>query len=311
MNEPCRVAEGMVFDIQHFAVHDGPGIRTLVFLKGCPLSCPWCCNPESRAFHSELRHSSSRCRVCRACAKACPEKAVLVGMEGPAFDRAPCIACDGWPCVEACPQDALSKVGRTMTVPEVMARIEADRAFYENSGGGVTFSGGEPLAQPDFLEALLTACRAAGISTAVETCGYALPDVVERMEPLVDLFLYDLKILDPERHEEITGCPNHPILRNLRWLAEHSPGKVTVRVPVVPNYTDFAENLEGIAALVSGLGLPRLELEPFHALGMDKHDAFGIPCAMAAGLAPPDSADLRAWATRLSTSQMACTVSGG
>lgn len=300
----------MAFDIQHFAVHDGPGIRTLVFLKGCPLSCPWCCNPESQAFHAELRHSAFRCRACGACAQVCPAKAILMDDGGPAFDRAPCPACNGWPCLEACPQGALSRVGQTMTVSQVMARITADRAFYENSGGGATFSGGEPLAKPDFLEALLAACGAEGISTAVETCGYAPAEVVERIEPLVDLFLFDLKILDPERHEETTGRTNGLILQNLQWLAKRCPDKVTVRVPVVPLYTDFPGNLEAIAAWVSGLGLPRLELEPFHTLGLDKHPAFGLPCPLPAGLVPPERASLTAWAERLGTANLACTIAG-
>lgn len=310
MSEHSHMAEGMVFDIQHFAVHDGPGIRTLVFLKGCPLSCPWCCNPESQSFLAELRHSAFRCRACGACEQACPSKTIHMGAEGPVFGRVPCPACHEWPCLEACPQNALSRVGQTMTVSEVMARITADRAFYKNSGGGATFSGGEPLAQPHFLEALLAACRTADITTAVETCGYAPAEVVERIEPLVDLFLYDLKILDHDLHEEIMGCPNGPILENLRWLAKHCPDKVTVRVPVVPLYTDFPGNLEGIAALLSGLDLPRLELEPFHALGMDKHSAFGLPCALPAGLVPPNRASMAACAARLKTSRLACTIAG-
>lgn len=304
------MAEGMVFDIQHFAVHDGPGIRTLVFLKGCPLSCPWCCNPESRSFRSQLRHSAFRCRSCGACTHACPTGAARLGESGPSFDRAICHQCETWACVDACPQGALAKVGRLMTVPEVMAHIEADRAFYENSGGGATFSGGEPLAQPEFLFEVLSACRASSISTAVETCGYAPPEVLEQVASLVDHFYFDLKILDPAAHEALLGRTNGPIMDSLQFLAMTCPEKMTIRVPVVPGCTDSSDNLQGIAQLMGFLGLSRMELEPYHPFGRSKAHSFGMAGPLPPDLASPSPTHLRELALALSSTVLACTVAG-
>ena len=304
------MAEGMVFDIQHFAVHDGPGIRTLVFLKGCPLSCPWCCNPESRSFRPQLRHSAFRCRSCGACAHACRAGAVRLKEEGPSFDRAVCRQCETWGCVDACPQGALAKAGRLMAVPEVMAHIEADRSFYENSGGGATFSGGEPLAQPEFLFEVLSACRSSSISTAVETCGYAPPEVLEQVASLVDHFYFDLKVLDPVAHESLLGRTNGPIMDSLQYLAMVSPDKITIRVPVVPGYTDSPDNLQGIAGLLAFLGLSRMELEPYHPFGRSKALSFGMADLLPPDLAPSSPAHLRELAAGLSTPFLACTVAG-
>ncbi len=265
---------GIVFDIEHYGVHDGPGIRTVVFLKGCPLKCPWCCNPESQCFAPELRHTAARCRRCFACQKSCPNGAVQATEHGPVFDRTACRACSA-PCIDACPQAALAMVGEPMTADRVMARIAADKAFYDNSGGGVTFSGGEPFAQPAFLEELLKQSKSLGIHTAIETCGHADPAAVARCRPLVDLFLYDVKLVDCGRHERLTGIGNRLVLENLRSLARQAPGKVRVRVPLVPGCTDDAANLEGIAALVRSLGIDKVELMPYHALGADKYQSLG------------------------------------
>src|SRR5512139_2686391 len=168
---------GLVFDIQHFSVHDGPGIRTTVFLKGCPLRCTWCCNPESQASHPELRRRLARCRQCLACVKACGRGGVEPLEGRPRFVRKVCETCDDFGCTKACPQRALSASGRSMTVTEVIEAVMADEAFFRNSGGGVTVSGGEPFLQPRFLAELLAGLGSAGIRTAVETCGYADPAV--------------------------------------------------------------------------------------------------------------------------------------
>jgi pyruvate formate lyase activating enzyme len=274
------VAEGVVFDIQHYAVHDGPGIRTLVFLKGCPLRCAWCCNPESQAFEPELLHTSLKCRSHLACSEVCPNEAVRRAGDGPSFDRATCVSCNGHPCVDACPSGALSVAGTRMAADQVVARVAADRAFYINSGGGVTFSGGEPFAQPEFLRDLLARCKSLRIHTAVETCGYVEPGVLEAMEPLVDLFLFDLKVLDPVRHREATGVTNEVVLGNLEYVAAKRAKDITVRVPLVPGFTDDLENLAGTAAYLLGLGIRRVELMPYHPLGMDKYAALGRACAL-------------------------------
>jgi pyruvate formate lyase activating enzyme len=269
------MAEGMIFDIEHYAVHDGPGIRTVVFFKGCPLKCLWCCNPESQGLHAELRYAASRCHSCYGCALACPSGAVDKGADGPVFDRRPCRSCPDWPCVEACSNGALAKIGRRVKAEEVASRVAADMAFYRNSGGGATFSGGEPFMQPEFLEELLLRCRAKGIHTAVETCGYVPTQTLLRLEPLVGLFLYDVKVLDPHLHVRYTGVSNEAILENLRRLAERDASKVTVRVPLVPGCTDSKENLAGVATLARELGIHTVQIMPYHELGRDKYEGLG------------------------------------
>jgi pyruvate formate lyase activating enzyme len=283
-------SKGRIFDIQHYAVHDGPGIRTSVFLKGCPLSCAWCSNPESQAPQPELRHHASRCRGCLACVHACARGGASAEAGRPKLERSRCGGCADWACLEACPQGALLKVGGDVAAQEVLARVAADKDFYDNSGGGVTFSGGEPLAQPDFLAELLEGCRGRGIHTAVETCGFAPARELERLEPLVDLFLYDLKIVDPERHRQWTGRSNELILGNLRLLADRRADKVVVRVPLIPEATDSEENLSAVAALCRSLDLRRVELLPYHGLGADKYEELGRTYRMPAQ--GPDAADM-------------------
>lgn len=303
------MSEGIVFDIQHYAVHDGPGIRTLVFLKGCPMACSWCCNPESQRFEPELTHNGARCRACYACRKACPLGAVSVGEEGPLFGRGTCDRCASRPCVDACPQGALSVAGTRMTADQVTARVGADRAFYLNSGGGVTFTGGEPFAQPDFLKELLARSRDLGIHTAVETCGLADPRVVAECEPLADLFFFDLKIADRARHAEMTGVPNDAILQNLKALAAKRPGDVTVRVPLVPGCTDGDDNISAIGALLASLGIRRVQVMPYHPLGADKYAALGRRYTLGR-VQVPDHQALRACLSRLARFDLDCLTDG-
>ena len=288
------VARGLVFDIQHFAVHDGPGIRTLVFLKGCPLGCEWCCNPESQAPRPELRRIASRCQACLRCAGVCPVGAIRAGdgallfdraadgviraADGRVvFDRAACACCDDKACVDACCSQALSVAGEWMDVETVVARVAADEEFYRNSGGGVTFSGGEPFAQPEFLRALLAACRARGIHTTVGTCGHVDTGVLLEAEPLIDLFLFDLKLAEGARHQRLTGVDNRLILENLVALAERSPAKVRLRVPLIPTLTDDDENLRALAALAARHRIGAIHLQPYHPLGRDKYAQVGRP----------------------------------
>lgn len=304
------MSEGMIFDIEHYAVHDGPGIRTVVFFKGCPLRCLWCCNPESQDPHPALRYSSFRCHSCFGCAMACPSGAVDKGADGPVFDRRACRSCPDWPCVEACSNGALARVGRRVTAEETMRRIAADLPFYRNSGGGATFSGGEPFMQPEFLEELLLRCGAAGIHTAVETCGYVPAETLLRLAPLVGLFLYDVKVMDPRLHVRYTGVSNEAILQNLRHLAERDAGKVTLRVPLVPGCTDARENLSSIAAMCADLGITRIELMPYHELGRDKYEGLGrdYPIALDGPLAWPANLEsaLRVFRER----GLACEIGG-
>jgi pyruvate formate lyase activating enzyme len=269
------VSEGIVFDIQHYAVHDGPGIRTLVFFKGCPLRCAWCCNPESQSFFPELKKTAWRCHACASCTRVCPAGAAGEVDGRPLLDRQSCRRDCGFPCVDACPHGALENVGTRVTAGDVMARVGADKAFYDNSGGGVTFSGGEPFAQPAFLHELLERSKALGIHTTVETCGHAEAGAMARSEPLVDLMLFDVKVADPARHEALTGASNALILSNLRRLARQRPDRLRVRIPIVPGWNDDIENLRALASLGADLGLRVVELMPYHELGRDKYESLG------------------------------------
>jgi pyruvate formate lyase activating enzyme len=280
--------KGTLFDIQHFAVHDGPGIRTLVFLKGCPLRCEWCCNPESQTSARQVRYISFRCRGCHTCAKICPKNAITE-LEGSVnIDFAQCRNCTDKPCLDACCREALNLTGYEMDSAELLGIIEKDKAFYRNSGGGVTFTGGEPVSQPAFLLEMLKLCKESGIHTAIETCGYARTEEFERILPFTDLFLFDLKLIDPLEHLKHTGQPNDLILKNLSYLSHQShqsqqpqqpqpKSQIIVRFPVIPGITDTQHNLNGIIDLMKELGLTEIHLEPYHTLGLAKYEEFGIP----------------------------------
>jgi len=259
---------GRVFNVQRFSVHDGPGIRTTVFLKGCPLACAWCHNPEGISSGPEIVVIESRCIACGACVEACP-LALPDGVTGGfAAERASCTACGA--CVEACPSEARQLAGREMSVPEVLAVAARDRVFYDESGGGVTFSGGEPLRQPRFLSALLRACREQGIRTAIDTSGLAPREELLAATALADLVLFDLKLIDEQRHREQTGVSNRSILANLRALAGAHP-QLWIRVPVLPGVNDDPENLAATAAFVASLpSVDRVSLLAYHKLGQDK-----------------------------------------
>ncbi|MBC7222650.1 glycyl-radical enzyme activating protein, partial [Candidatus Bipolaricaulota bacterium] len=225
---------GIIFDIQRFSVHDGPGIRTTVFLKGCPLRCRWCHNPEGISPHPELMFFDYKCLGCCTCARVCPQKAIIFpeawgenGKSLPQLAREKCTGCGL--CAEACPSGAWRLVGQRITVEELVSVLERDLLLYDRSAGGVTFSGGEPLFQPEFLLAALKACKDLGIHTAVDTSGFAPAPLFERIASFVDLFLFDLKPMDEEEHRRYTGASNRPIHENLRVLVRLGK-RVTVRV---------------------------------------------------------------------------------
>jgi len=262
---------GLVFDVQRYSLHDGPGIRTTVFLKGCPLRCSWCHNPESLNAAPELRVFGSRCIRCESCRDACPLHEATPG-ELP--DPRVCLACGA--CSGACPTRAREIIGRETTVGGLMAVLDADRLFYDESGGGVTFSGGEPLRQWQFLLRCLEAARARGYHAAVDTSGYATERVMRRVASLTDLFLYDLKSLDPARHLRFTGVRLAPILRNLRALDE-AGATVWIRMPLVPGHNDDTANLEAVGRFVSGLSRTRrIHVLPYHRLASAKYDRMGL-----------------------------------
>ena len=249
-----RQNAGVVFDIKKFSIHDGPGIRTTVFLKGCPLRCLWCHNPESQRSGPEVMLRGERCIACAACLEACAQGAITINGSGAVTDRALCIECGL--CTASCYAEARELVGRTMTVAEVLAEIEGDISFYDESGGGVTFSGGDPLLQRDFLLALLKACRAKEIHTAVDTSGSFSWPALEMIRPYVDLFLYDLKLMDEERHKRVTGVSNRLILQNLEALSKLGH-KIIIRVAVVPGINDDERNIYQTGAFAASL--PHLE----------------------------------------------------
>ena len=231
----------MVFNIQRYSIHDGPGIRTTAFLKGCPLACAWCHNPESLRPMPEVVFRAERCLKCGWCVKACPRAAISLDSSGWRRDASRCDGCGA--CATVCPSEAVEVIGRRMTVAEVLAEVEKDRIFYSESGGGITVSGGEPLAQPDFLAGLLSACRQKGLHTVVDTSGCAPWATFERILPDTCLFLYDLKHLDDDVHQRWTGVSNVQILDNLARLAE-TGAAIEVRMPVVPGVNDSDEHLD-------------------------------------------------------------------
>ena len=280
-DERIETAEGRggwVFNIQKYSVHDGPGIRTTVFFKGCPLACAWCHNPEGISPKPEIIVQESRCLVCGECRKACPLDP-LPAHPGrlPARNQV-CTFCGA--CVDACPTEARQMVGQPVTVAEVMEAILQDRIFYEESGGGATFSGGEPLLQPEFLEALLLACRSRDIRTAVDTSGLAAAATLLRIAPLTDLFLFDLKLLDDDLHRRHCGVSNRLILSNLQALAS-AHANLWLRVPLIPGINDGDDNLKALARFAAALpGIQQINLLPYHKTGVRKFRQVGQSYAL-------------------------------
>jgi pyruvate formate lyase activating enzyme len=266
---------GLITDIQRFSVDDGPGIRTTVFLKGCPLGCIWCHNPECIGPKVQLRYVESACVHCGACEKVCPAKVHHMTEEYHQVDFEKCIACGA--CAEACAYDALSLSGRCVTVEEVIAEVMKDKRYYDTSGGGITVSGGEPLMQPDFTLALLKSAKDQKLHTCLETCGYAEEKALKEAAKLTDLFLYDYKATDPMLHQKLTGAGNQRILKNLDMLY-HLGAYVILRCPIIPGCNMEAAHFDGIIALLTKYpNIPRAELMAYHKMGTLKYRQLGMP----------------------------------
>ncbi len=268
----ATMVTGTIFNIQKYSIHDGPGIRTTVFLKGCPLNCWWCHNPESQERQLQLVLWRDRCLGCGDCKRACPNNAVALQDGIPHIDKGRCLSCGV--CAGACPTGAMEVVGKTVTTEYVIKEIEKDLIFYDQSGGGVTFSGGEPLMQPEFLEQLIRDCKSRDIHTAVDTSGYASWDVLSGMCGSIDLILYDIKHMDDQMHIKTTGVSNRVILDNLEKLSKvHN--NIVIRVPLVPGINDDHENIVNMARFISSINVREVNILPYHNTGMDKYGRLG------------------------------------
>ena len=268
-------ATALIANIQGYSIHDGPGIRTVVFLKGCPLRCRWCANPENLEDRVRTGFLANLCQHCGRCARACPRGAILSEPDR-RIDRSRCDEC--CECVDACFYDALVRYGEPKTAEETFDKVRRDKMFYDASGGGVTVSGGEPLTHPDFVAELFSLCRGEGIRTCVETCGCVPRSAFEKVLPLTDVFYFDLKLMDSEKHREYTGQGNETILANARFLAGSGAG-LLFRQPLIPGVNSPEETVRATAEFIRSLGREDLQLQliPYHRMGISKYAALDLP----------------------------------
>lgn len=256
---------GSVFDFKHFAVHDGPGIRTTVFLKGCPLKCKWCHSPESQSSNPEIMVQLEKCIACGSCLKACPKNAVISPGN---IDTEICDLCGN--CIEECYPGTLELIGKNFQVSEILNEVNKDKLLYETSGGGVTLSGGEPIHQPKFTCKLLKAFKENGYHTVLDTCGYATWDSLKKILRYVDLVFFDLKHMNTIKHKKFTGVPNELILSNLERIV--GLGKsIRIRVPLIPGFNDSEEHLKCLSNYLSKLSVETLDILPYHKIGVSKY----------------------------------------
>lgn len=268
--------KGMISAIKRMEIHDGEGLRTTVFFKGCPLRCLWCHNPESIGFDPQTAHQTEKCISCGACVCACPQHAIVLDQEGLTIDRSRCVTCGA--CSDACPTGAMMLYGREYDAEELDALVARDQPFFERSGGGVTLSGGECLSQPDFAVEVARLLHTRGISVDIDTCGYVEREVLDRILPHTDTFLYDLKAIDACVHKRCTGRNNERILDNLRYLSEQG-ARIEIRYPLVMGYNDG--ECDKIGAFLQNLqGITKVKVLQFHPFAASRYESLAMPCTV-------------------------------
>lgn len=263
------MTKGLIFNIQKFSIHDGPGIRTTIFLKGCPLRCKWCANPESQSAHVQILWDQKKCVHCLQCVKSCMHQAISCREGEIHIDEELCQGC--LTCVSTCLQSALSNEGETKEIEEIVRIALQDKDFYEESGGGITISGGEGMSQPYFLKELVKELKKHNLHLAIETTGYIPKETFHELAPLFDLLLFDVKHYDTNRHFEGTGVHNEQIINNLKW-ATHQGLEILPRIPVIPGFNDSIQDAAGLASLLTEIGLKKVQLLPFHQFGERKYE---------------------------------------
>jgi len=286
VNHDVALSGGLIFNIQKFSVHDGPGIRTTVFMKGCPLDCRWCANPESKSAVAQLITRDVKCKGCGACVRACPRGAIRLNHERQrVIDWIKCDQC--LLCVDACIFKALCRCGDRMDTPDVIEAVLKDKLYYENSGGGITVSGGEPLLQSEFVADLLKECKSHGLHTALDTTGHVSWKRIQAVLPYTDLLLWDIKHLDPRIHEQVTGVTNRLILENLKLVSGLVP--VWLRMPIIAEFNDDIGHITGLLDLALAIRAEKISLLPYHEGGRSKCSQIGAPYSFHDSSAPSEA----------------------
>lgn len=272
-----RLSEGTTFNIQRFSLNDGPGIRTVIFFKGCPLRCPWCSNPESQSPEPELFYKEACCLHCGNCIDSCPNRLINSSSNGIEVLRGPCDACGK--CASSCSSGAMTIIGKSIRADKVLNEVKKDVSCYRKSGGGITLSGGEPLLQPNFAKELLSMCKADGINTAVETCGFVSREAVKLVQKHTDLFLFDIKHLDNHLHRETIGADNVQILNNLDYLCSCG-ANIVIRVPFIPGFNSDEIFFARLYEYAASRGIKQIDLLPYHIYGENKYSFLGREYSM-------------------------------